>query len=154
MLLTCISPVFGQQSGKVEAVAKISLVGRGNGPIEVRDAEGKILQILSPADLRLNQAPAHVVERERAYREKRREKAAATHERRKKERRVAVEKAAELAHVAEEERIAGEEEAARIAAEQGEKPKNPYRVRRKTVRRNIVEPEAGATGTAAPKARL
>ncbi len=153
VLLTCISPAFGQQSGKKKAVAKISLIGRGNGPIEVRDAEGKILQVFSPADLKLNQPPAHVVERERAYREKRRKEAAAKHERRKKEKRVAAEKAAELERVTDEKRVAGDEETAKIAAEQGERPKNPYRVRRRTVRRRITEPEAGATGTAPPKAR-
>ena len=152
MFLACIPAAFGQQLGKKEAVATISLVGSGDGPIEVRDARGKILQVFLPADLRLNHPPAHVIERERAYREKRREEAAAKHERRKEEKRVAAAKAVELASIAEEQRIAAEEEAVRIVAEQGEKPKNPYRVRRKTVRRKIVEPEAGATGTAPPKA--
>lgn len=153
LLLVCISPAFGQQSGKKEAVAKISFSGRGNGPIEVRDAEGKILQILLPADLRLNKPPAHVVERERAYREKRRKEAAAKHERRKEDKRVAAEEAVEIERVNEEERIAGEGEAAKIAAEQGDKPKNPYRVRRRTIRRRVVEPETRTTGTALPKAR-
>lgn len=152
-LLACASPAFGQQSGEKDPRATISLSGRGDGPIEVRDAEGKLLQILSPADVKLNQPPAHVVERERAYREKRRKEAAATHERRKEERRITAEKATELARVAEEQRIASEEGAARITAAQGEKPKNPYRVRRKTVRRKIVDPEAGATGTAPTQAR-
>ena len=46
--------------------------------------------------------------------------------------------------MAEVQRKAGEEKAARIAAEEAEKPLNPYRVRRRTVRRQIVETESAA----------
>ncbi len=60
---------------------------------------------------------------------------------------MAAEEAAEATLLAEEQRIVAAEKAAQLAAEQAEKPANPYRVRRKTVRRNIVEDETAGAGT-------
>ncbi len=144
--LACVSPAFGQQTDRKDDSASLSFSGHGNGPIEVRGADGKLQQVFSPDEVRLNQPPAHVIERERAHREKRREEKEAFRELKKEERRVSAEEAAKVAQLAEDQRIAAEETAARIAAEQADKPKNPYRVRRRTIRRPIVEPE-----TAPPK---
>ena len=130
LLLVCISPAFGQQSGKKEAVAKISFSGRGNGPIEVRDGEGRILQIFLPADLKLNKPSAHVVKRNQAYREKRRKEAAAKVERREEKKRAAAEKAAELERDAEAEGGAAEEGPAKVAAEGGAARRVPPKARR------------------------
>ena len=151
--LVCVSPAFGQQTGEERASATLSFSGQGNGPIEVRDADGKLLQVLMPEDVRLNQAPAHVLERERGQREKRREQMQAYREIKKEQKRKAGEEAAEAAQLAEEQRIAAAQKAAQLAAGQAEEPLNAYRVRRKTVRRKIVEDETAGVGIAPPKPR-
>ncbi len=153
VFLACGSPVFGQQTDRKDDSATISFSGHGDGPIEVRGADGKIQQVFLPNEVRLNQPPAHVIERERAFREKRREEKEAHRELKKEEKRVATEEASKMAQLAEEQRIAAEEDAARISAEQADKPLNPYRVRRRTVRRPIVEDETAGAGVAPPKAR-
>ena len=151
--LTCVSPAFAQQTGEEGASATLSFSGQGNGPIEVRDADGKLQQVFMPNEVRLNQPPAHVLKRERAHREKRREEIQAHRALKKEEKRIAGEEAAAAARLAEEQRIAADEKAAQLAASQAEKPLNPYRVRRRTVRRKIVEDETSGAGTAPPKAR-
>ena len=120
--MASVSPVFGQQSGREGASVSFSFSGQGNGPIEVRGPDGKVIEVLMPSQVRLNQAPAHVLERERARREKRREENKARREVKKEEKRVAVEEAAEAALLAEEQRIVAAEKAAQLAAEQAEKP--------------------------------
>ena len=153
VFLASVSPVFGQQSGREGASVSFSFSGQGNGPIEVRGPDGKVIEVLMPSQVPLNQAPAHVLERERARREKRREENKARREVKKEEKRVAVEEAAEAALLAEEERVVAAEKAAQLAAGQAEEPLNPYRVRRRTVRRKIVEDETATAGIAPPKAR-
>ena len=153
VFLVCVSSAFGQQTDRKDDSASISFSGHGDGPIEVRDADGNLLQVFFPDEVRLNQPPAHVIERERAHREKRRQEIQAHRELKKEERRIAAEEVAEASQLAEEQRIIAAEKAARFAADQAEKPLNPYRIRRRTVRRKIVEDETAGAEIAPPKAR-
>lgn len=141
--LACLlsaSTAFSEQSSRRSGTATLSFSGSGNGPIEVRGANGKIQEILDPSDMRLNQPPAHVIEREKAYRAKRKADAKANNERKAEKRKAAAEEADKAAQFAEEQRIADNEKTTRLAVEQAEKPLNPYKVRRRTVRRKIEEP--------------
>jgi len=121
--------------------------------ILVQIADGMVQEILSPADVRLNQPSKQVIERERAYHQKRQEEAKGNRARNAERRRLAEEEAAKAAILAEVQRKAAEEIAARIAAEQAEKPLNPHRVRRMTVRRRIVETEPAEKQTVRPSSK-
>ncbi len=73
VFLASVSPAFGQESGREDASASFSFRGQGDGPIEVRGPDGKVLEVLLPAQVRLNQPSAHVFERQNAHRAKRQE---------------------------------------------------------------------------------
>ena len=139
--LVSATTAFAEQSSRKSGTATFSFSGSGDGPVEVRGPDGKIQEILQPSDMRLNTPSAQVVKREKAYLEKRKAAAKANNERKAEKRKSAEEKADTIARQAELDRVATEEAATRLAAEQAEEPLNPYRHRRKTIRRKLPEPE-------------
>lgn len=114
-----------------EEKSVVTFSGKGNNPIEVRDASGKV-EVVHPSTLRLNQIPADAAARERVYREQVETEASALTERRIAE---GVEEEAEKKEAEELEAVAEAEAIAAAAeAELEHEEHYPMKVRRKTVR--------------------
>lgn len=136
-VLVCLSPVAAQEAGKKPAkTATITLRGSGDGPLEVLDLQGNVLEVYLPSEVRLNVPSEAVVAREKAYRENQRARAQEFYARKEEDRRAKAARDADAAQLAKEQRQADEKAAAAAAAD-ADQPLNPYRVRRRIIRRRL-----------------